>query len=247
MTVSEGLKSLNIAGSNYQYSAVGLDNLGATEYTLVTIACDTSSSVTDFKNEMESALKEIVNACRKSPRADNLMLRLVTFNDSEYEVHGYKLLSQCNPDDYDNCLNIGGMTALYEAAHNSIIATKDYGKNLIHNDFDANAILFIITDGENNRHPFTSDCVREEIKKIQKEECLESFVSVLIGVNVIDAQITAGLTAFQNEAGLTQYVEVQDASSKTLAKLAQFVSRSISSQSTSLGSGQASNQQSLTI
>src|SRR6478672_10340980 len=64
----------------YGFSATRIDHLGASEYTLVTIVTDVSPSVGSLVKEMETALREIVTACKYSPRADNLMLRLVTFD-----------------------------------------------------------------------------------------------------------------------------------------------------------------------
>ena len=66
--------------STFTFSPVNLTTLGATEYTLVSVTADRSGSVRDFAREMEKALKEIVSACRKSPRADNLLLRLTRFD-----------------------------------------------------------------------------------------------------------------------------------------------------------------------
>ena len=96
---------------HYGYSATRMDDLGASEYTLVTIVCDVSPSVSSFTNEMEEALREIVKACKYSPRADNLLIRLVTFAGYLDEAHGFKLLERCNLDDYKRCLKIGSATA----------------------------------------------------------------------------------------------------------------------------------------
>lgn len=235
-----------IQGTNFQYSAVKLEHLGATEYTLVTIVNDVSGSVAKYKKEMENCLKEIITACRRSPRSDNLMIRFLTFNEKGEEIHGYKLLTDCNPDDYNNSLKVGGMTALYDACYNAFKATESYGKVLTDNDFDVNGITFIITDGADNSSTMTENSVNDAIKGIMQNEFLESFVSVLIGVD-IDPRVDQYLKDFHTNAGLTQYINLGDANEKKLAKLAEFVSKSISSQSSSLGTGKASNQTSLTI
>ena len=74
-----------------------------------------------------------------------------------------------------------------------------------------------------------------------KEEALESTMSVLIGVGVGDyADVSNYLDEFKKEAGLGQYIEIKNANDKTLAKLADFISKSVSSQSTALGSGSMS-------
>lgn len=235
--------TLNV--SPYGFSAVSVNgDLGATEYTLVSICQDASGSVASYKNEMEKCLKEIVAACVKSPRADNLMLRLQTFNSTLTEVHGFKPLSECNPGDYDDCLSPGGLTALYDAAENAIEATGVYGKDLVENDYDVNGIIVVITDGGENNSTNNLKQVKNALTKIGKDEHLESMVSILIGVNA-DAGLNQELEDFKNAVGFTQYVSVGDADSKTLAKIAKFVSSSISSQSSALGTGGPS--QSLTF
>ena len=71
---------------------------------------------------------------------------------------------------------------------------------------------------------------------------LESVVSILIGVNVGDSQVSAYLKRFHSDAGFTQYIEIEKADAKTLARLAEFVSQSISAQSQALGKGGGSHQ-----
>ena len=70
------------------------------------------------------------------------------------------------------------------------------------------------------------------------EEWLESLSVILVGVNA--SRYKKELQAFQMDADLSQYVDVGDATPTKLAQLAQFVSRSISAQSQSLGTGGAS-------
>lgn len=238
--LNDGLSQHKLPTGHYGYSAVGLDKLGATEYTLVTIVQDVSSSVTGFKTEMEKALKEIITACKFSPRADNLMIRFVQFNEKLHEAHGFKLLEQCNPDDYDNSLSIGGMTALRDAAENAISATADYAKQLTENDFSVNAIVFVVTDGCDNQSTLSTKQVKQAMSAAMKKETLESIVTVLIGVNLSDIGVKQELDNFNQEAGMSQFVDIGNASAKTLAKLAEFVSKSISAQSQSLGTGQPS-------
>jgi len=222
---------------HYGFSATRLEELGAAEYTLVTIVNDVSPSVSEFVGEMELALQEIIKACKLSPRADNLLVRLVTFSGSMEEAHGFKLLDQCRLDDYRGLLHIGSATALFDAAENAVSAVAAYGKQLTDADFATNAIVFVITDGEDNASKLKPRHVREGLGRAVRSESLQSLVSVLIGVNVDAADIGAYLQDFKNEAGFTQYVEIGHADAKTLARLAAFVTQSISMQSQSLGSG----------
>lgn len=226
-----------LAGTGYGFSARRIEDLGASEYTLCVIACDTSGSVAAFQGELERAVKEVVKTCRRSPRADNLMLRLVTFDDDVKEQHGFRPLTECDLDKYDGCVRIGGMTALYDAAVNGVRSVVAYGEQLTRQDYGVNAVVFVLTDGGDNKSKLTPDEIRRAVDEAVKGEALESILTVLIGVNVQDAQISQYLKALQRSARFDQYVELKDANEKTLAKLARFVSHSISSQSQALGTG----------
>lgn len=232
---SNALEDFNLQTSNYGFSGVGLDDLGASEYTLVTIAVDESGSVQDFKDEMEQALASVVEACRKSPRANNLMLRLVGFGTTFREINGFKELQNCNPDDYKGIINISGMTALHDACVNAIEAADVYGTQLVQNDFECNGLLVVITDGCNNHSTNTETQVKEALEKIKLTEHIDGgLLSILIGVNINNQEVKKELSAFERNVGFMQYVELSDANPSTLAKVANFVSRSVSSQSQSL-------------
>lgn len=229
-----------ITGSHYGFSATRINDLGAAEYTLVTIAADVSGSVGGFEKDIEKAIKEVVKACRHSPRADNLMLRLVMFDHNLKEIHGFKPLMGCDPADYDGCLRIGGTTALMDAAHNAVSAVAQYGKDLADNDFEANGIVFVMTDGLDNASTMSAGDVKKAFSKAIRSEALESLVSILVGVDVSSPHVSAGLSKLEKDVGFDRYIEIGKATSATLAKLADFVSRSISAQSRALGSGTAS-------
>lgn len=229
-----------IGGSNYQFSAAKIDNLGATEYTLATLIIDCSGSIDPFVRPMNDVVKEVVKALRRSPRADNLMLRVLTFENSVKEFHGFKPLMDCNEDDYNTVVYSGGMTALFDAVYNGMKAMTQYGKDLVKQDFQVNGALFVITDGLDNQSKSTPKMVKDAIAEAKTGEALESIMPVLTGVNLMDTEVKDALDRFQQEAGFQQFVALPDASEKTLAKLGGFISKSISSQSQSLGSGGAS-------
>ena len=236
---SEQLIQHSLTGQHFGYSAADLDSLGATEYTLVTIAVDESSSVSAFKNEMEKCIQEVVKACKFSPRSDYLLIRLVAFNSSMREVHGFKQLVDCDLNDYIGAINPCGATALFETARNAISATNDYGKQLADSDFDANAIVVVITDGDDNSSgSIDAQSVGTALTQAMRDEALESIMSILVGVGVGSySGISDYLDTFKDEAGINQYVEIKDADDKSFAKLAGFISQSVSSQSSALGTG----------
>ena len=234
------LDHIALPNSHYGYSATRLEELGATEYTIATIVADVSGSTSAFTFDMEAAITRIVQACKFSPRADNLLLRLIAFDDSLNEIHGFKLLENCHLADYGGCLRSGGSTALYDATENAVASTTNYAQKLAAGDFSANAILFVITDGMDNVSKSSAKRVKTAFAEAIRSEALESIVSVLIGVNVNEIQVSRYLRDFHIEAGFTQYVELDNADAKTLARLAEFVSKSISAQSQALGTGGAS-------
>ncbi len=236
----EGMETQKVAGSNYGFSAKRIGDLGASEYTLVGITADVSSSVAGFRDGIEKCVKEVVSSCRRSPRCDNLMLRMSTFNQDIDESHGFRPLADCDPDKYDGVIQPQGMTALYDASHNMIESVAGYGKDLSKNDFEVNAIVFVITDGLDNRSTETPGSVAKAVERIRQQEELESVLTLLIGVNIVDQNVSQYLKKFETEGKFDKYVELDNADEKTLAKLAEFVSKSISSQSQSLGTGGAS-------
>lgn len=232
---SAALENQNIGGTNYSFSATRIEDLGATEYTLGVVVVDVSGSTVPAREDMERALHEIVKACRKNPRADNMMLRVVLFDHTVTEFHGFKPLPACNDADYANgCLGrSGGTTALYDATYNAVKSATQYGKDLTSKDFDVNAVVFVITDGENNAGAATRKMVKEALEEGVRGECLESLNSILIGIGGDQSYFND----LQTDCGFTQFVGLAGADAKTLAKLGDFISKSISSTSQALGTG----------
>lgn len=240
---SNKLVQHNLTGQHFGYSAASLDDLASPSYTLVTICCDESSSVSTYKTEIEKCIQEVVRACKFSQRSDYLLIRLVAFNSNMREIHGFKQLVDCDPNDYIGSISPSGMTALFSATQNSISATNDYAKQLDSEDYtDINSIVFIITDGEDNASGSVSvSDVGESLKSCIRDEYLESISAVLIGVGVGDyPSLSDTLNDFKTEAGLNQYIEIDNADDKSLAQLADFISKSVSATSNSLGTGNAS-------
>lgn len=218
----------------FAFSGVRPDKLSATEYTLATIVTDITGSVSGFESAILDCVRNAIESCRRSPRAENLLLRLVEFNTNVKEKFGFKPLLDVNPADYQ-VPSCNGCTALYDAMYSSVEASNQYAKTLSDQEFAVNSIIFVVTDGEDNASKSTTKMVKDALQSGTKSEYLESNMVVLIGLNA--ASCSASLSALQSACGLTQYVDAGDADDKSLAKLASFISRSISSQSQALGTG----------
>ena len=126
-----GQEAYRIGGTNFTFQGARLDHLVATEYTLVTIAVDTTGSVLGFEKDLRKALITVVEACKKSPRSDNLLLRVIKFStglgrDGLEELHGFKLLSEIDPNSYPEFVP-DGATPLFDAAYSAVGAMVEYG------------------------------------------------------------------------------------------------------------------------
>lgn len=233
---SSSLQGFKVPGSSYGYTATPIADVMTNEITLAVGLLDESGSTISFRREMELAVKEIVKSLRHSPRADNLMYRHCHFGTLCREVHGFQPLAQINVDDYDGCYQSGGKTSLYDSSVQMIAETLHYAEQHEANRNVCNAIIFIITDGCDYGSSLKVHDVKATLAQAITSEKLESLVTILIGVND-DPSIQQELQDFQKEVGFTQYVKLNDASQKSLAKLANFVSQSIAAQSQSLGTG----------
>ena len=237
----ETMEGRSIGGSNYNYSGKRLKDLGADSYTLGTIALDVTGSVWGHEKAIEGVLKACIVACRDNPRADNTMLRVILFSsrfpNGIEEVHGFKPLPEINESDYDGVISCGGGTPLLDAAYNGCGAIGDYAKDLLDHDYGVNGICFVVTDGDENTSVVGFQTVKQEVASLVTGERLESFRPVLVGINTRATQgLTTTLQKFKDEAGFDQYVDIGKATPKELARLGEWLSVSISSQSQALGS-----------
>jgi hypothetical protein len=226
--------------SGFHFSGTSLNKLGASEYTLFGLGADTSGSLEGFDQEITGCIKTTLEGCQKSPRVDNLLARVVTFATILQELHGFRPLADCHLAAYDGVIKTGGSTCLYDTSASLIDSVAAYGKQLMDQDYTANGIVCIITDGHDECSKLTAGAVKDALLRARQQECLESMIAILIGVNVKNPSIGKYLRNFKDEAGFSQYLEVQDASPKTFARIAGFISKSVSSQSQSLGSGAGS-------
>jgi len=228
----------------FGYTSVSIDKLGATEYTIVQIVVDQTGSVHGFKDDLEKMIQSVVEACKKSPRAMNLLIRVTAFDAEGFsdrvridEIHGFTILDSIDTAQYIGTIEPDGCTPLWEATAESIDAVFDYGQKLYDKEYFCNGIVYIITDGENNVvKNNTPETIKKKLADIRRnEKILESMITVLIGVN--DEDCAEALEEFKDKANLDEFISIGEATPAKLAKLAKMVSESISSQSDSLGSG----------
>ncbi|MCX6755033.1 MAG: hypothetical protein NT068_00630 [Candidatus Nomurabacteria bacterium] len=160
------------------------------------------------------------------------------------ELHGFMPLADIDTNAYEQ-FSPGGYTNLLDAMYSAIGSTNTYAKQLADNDFMSNGINVIITDGDDNDSKLTAGQVKKEIERGIKGEFIESDIVLLVGINA--AQYKNQLESLQTSVGINKYIDAGDVTPGRLAKLADFVSQSVSSQSHALGTGGPSQQIAPTI
>lgn len=243
-TPSQALASFMVPGGGFGYTGAPVETLTSFENTIALGLLDESGSTHQFARPMELCVKEIIKSLRRSPRADNLIYRHCHFGTNFREVHGFTPLAQINPDQYDGCYQPGGATHLYDSTDRILKELRDYGQKQAAQKYLCNGIAYMLTDGCDYGSTLGQPDVKATLVGVNSDESLESLITILIGVND-SPSIQRDLEAYAKNVGFTQYIPMGKADEKTLAKLANFVSQSIQSQSQALGTGGPS--QSLTF
>jgi len=244
LMTDDNMQAMNVpGGGNFQFSGIRPEDLEATEYTLVTLVVDVTGSVIDFKDDLLNMEKSIVKACQKHPRAENLLLRLIHFNSliGIHEIHGFKPLKDIDSDAYEK-IDPNGATPLYDAAYNAIGSTLTYAKTLLDQYLNVNAVVYILTDGENNVSILGRSDVGKILSDAKRHEDIDSISTILIGLDHGNGNVARYLEKFKDESGMDQFIDVGEATPQKLAKLANFVSQSVSSTSQALGTVAPSQQ-----
>jgi uncharacterized protein YegL len=223
--------------NQFHYSAVPMDELGATEYTIVNLLIDTTGSMCGFQEVMAEGVQKIVKKLQGHPKSENLLFRVATFEswNGIQEIHGFTPINSVDVNKYK--IETGGATPLYDATLDSIETTKEYAENLIKSgNVDClNSIYFVLTDGEENDSDKANlTKIKEAMDKIRRSKDLESTMSILIGVNSVACENE--LKEFHRKAGFNHYLTIED-----IEKLTDFIENAVSSTSMVLGTGQSAD------
>lgn len=221
--------------SNFGFSATRPDDLQGNEYTIVDLEVDISSSVASFATDLKKALETVVDTLLLSPYADRILLRVGTFGSDVDEIHGFVPLTDIDKASYK--LNVGGSTALYDASLIGVEAIDKYSGDLSALEYDVSGLRIVATDGGENASTTcrSAGAIKKAVDSVNKKEKLHEFKSILIGIGGDSVQ--SYLDSFKNDAGFDQFVNIGDATPSSLAKMAGFISRSVSSSSQALATG----------
>lgn len=223
--------------ASFGFSRQRLADFQASEYTLVELHIDCSGTMAGFESQVEVVIQNVIEACRRSPRAGNLLVRVVLFASGINEVHPYKLLKEIRSDEYSGVIRCGGMTSLRDTTRDMFSSIASSAKTMRDADYEVNAIGFVITDGEDTSSTSGPQQVMQACKDLVASEVVDSYRSIIISINNADPRFHSAMQQFASQCGFDQVVDVGNATPAALAKLGDFVSQSISSQSSSLGTG----------
>lgn len=241
MGESQQLQSFMIPGGGYGYTGAAIDDIQSVTNTLAAVLFDESGSTRSFSRQMELASKKIIAFLRMCPEADNLIFRQDHFDTDIKEVIGWTPLAGVEDDVFDGCWAGGGCTALYYSEDHVSKYMQDYAHQLAQQRYISNGIICTMTDGGNYTPAGPGNGVGEDVAKkafaeLVANEDMESIVSILIGINPAQS-VQDELQRHADEVGYTRYLPVEKADEATLAKIADFISKSIQSQSQALKTG----------
>jgi len=183
---------------------------------------DTSSSVSTYVNELNSAFNEFTHSMQKSHIADRLFVSLIEFNNKINIVNGFQPITNIPPMDFSK--KIGGATALFDAVKLGVENAISYRDNLENSGVECKTLIFIITDGEDNSSQNPARVVKGIIEKIKKDERNAfSFTTILFGVGS-----QASFSDAKNEMGIDHLAQVGTTGDE-MKKMIGFISQSISS------------------
>jgi hypothetical protein len=235
MSESKLVSQMTLSG--FQFSAIPInDQLTSTEYMIGEIAVDLSGSMGGYERNLESMLGEITTLNKKLPTAQRIMQRVSAFNNRVWEIHGTRLVTNIDPLEYKGTLKTSGTTALNDAALYCIESSEKYCRDLMSQDYDASAVIFVLTDGGENASSKakTTQKIADAIGRIKKDEfSMTSLTTCLIGFNDKEA---SAFEKWSKDAGFDVFLNMKDVTPSSLGKACNLISQSFSSASKNIGS-----------
>ena len=231
----DNLSSASSAGG-YGFTHANPDTLQGVNYTVVNVGIDHSGSTHGFSGDLLKLQRTVVEALQKSPAQDSLLLRQVKFNHTLKEIHGFVPVLGIDASQYPALTPEGG-TALYDASVEGMETINAYAKVLDDSSFMVNGLLFILTDGLEYGSRNKAKHVAEAKAKILADEHVTGITTILLGINVGDAQVDAALTKFKTEGSFDHYEKVEDVTPASLAKLIGLIVSTSVSASQSITTG----------
>jgi hypothetical protein len=224
-TISQGTSTLLtgnlgavvIAGA----AGMAMEDIEASDVTLVTVLIDASSSIA--ASGLEQAIRDgqnaLLDAFAKSREKESILVATWTFNDELRVVHSYVPVDDAVRLDAGNYAGVGA-THLYDTWCDALAANVAYAQRLRDGGTPCRSIVVVITDGEDcGSRRTTGDCAKISRDLLASEQ----FVLAFVGVGP-----DAGFRSVAKRMGIPdKCVEVQaQATPKNLRQVFHMVSQS---------------------
>jgi uncharacterized protein YegL len=146
-----------------------IDDLDATEATLVATVLDASGSMHYFAKSVIDEHNNAVEAVKKSKGSATILWSQWQFSDKAVPAHGYMKVEDLQPMTSKDYRPTGG-TALYDATISCLTALTIYGQQLTDNGVPNRRILFILSDGDDNVSNSSIVDVKTAIESCRRKE-----------------------------------------------------------------------------
>jgi len=221
--------------SKFGFTHVPLDSLTGTQYVLVRLSYDTSGSTSGFTAQTLKLIRTVVEGLRLNPATlDTVLLSICEFNSSLSEVHGFVPVRSIDPAHYQEPV-AGGCTVLYDSMLSSWEALATLGKDMVQQDFDVALVNIHITDGIDVGSRYLPRNSADLKATLIRQEQYSTVTSVLLGINVEDAEVKRFLSDLKSTGAFDHYESVDDASPESISKLVGIIVSTSVSASQSFG------------
>ena len=157
-----------------------LEDIVASDVTLITVLIDASSSIAD--RGLEQAIRDgqnhLVDAFRGSRERDSVLMALWTFNNAAQVVHSYLPADDATRLDTKS-YRAAGSTSLYDTWCDALLANVAYAQRLRDGGTPCRSVVVVLTDGEDvGSHRSAGDCHRLSRDVLASEQFTLAFVGV---------------------------------------------------------------------
>ncbi len=215
------MENYNNLDFNIDFGNFNPEDIETDETINAVFVVDTSYSVQNYIHELNFAFNSFVESMQKSHIAERLFVSIIEFSDQVRVKNGFMPIRSIQPTDFSK--NIGGATALFDAAFLGLQNAINYRTNLENSGVETKTLLFIITDGEDNSSKKSPHLVKQMIDELNRNErSAFSFTSVLFGIGG-----TADFQKARRQMGIEHLAKV-GATGDQIKSMIGFISQSIS-------------------
>jgi uncharacterized protein YegL len=170
------LGAVVIAGA----SGTAMDNIMATDVTLITVLIDASSSIgtSGLEQAVRDGQNQLVDSFAGSKEKDAILMALWSFNQTQNVYHSYVPVSDATRLNGQN-FQAGGATALYDTWCDALAANVAYAEQLRATGTPCRSVVVVITDGgDYGSKRRAGDCARISADLLKSEQFVLAFVGV---------------------------------------------------------------------